>query len=287
MSDLLETLKSRVQGDLMFDRFSRGRYSTDASLYQMMPVGVLSPKSEDDIRAAIDIAGEKGVSLLARGGGTSQCGQTVNEALVLDNTTYFNDIIEIDVEGQRCVVRPGIVLDDLNRALKPHGLWFPVDVSTASRATIGGMAGNNSCGGKSLRYGMMRDNVLSIDAFLADGSQHHFGPIADATSPQLQPLIDDLLRLGVREAAEIEAQFPKVMRRVGGYNIDALVPSDTSNNLAHLLVGSEGTLAYSTAIELKLWPIISQKVLGVLPFPDIPSGDGCSPISGHIKPSGC
>ena len=267
MSDLLETLKSRVQGDLMFDRFSRGRYSTDASLYQMMPVGVLSPKSEDDIRAAIDIAGEKGVSLLARGGGTSQCGQTVNEALVLDNTTYFNDIIEIDVEGQRCVVRPGIVLDDLNRALKPHGLWFPVDVSTASRATIGGMAGNNSCGGKSLRYGMMRDNVLSIDAFLADGSQHHFGPIADATSPQLQPLIDDLLRLGVREAAEIEAQFPKVMRRVGGYNIDALVPSDTSNNLAHLLVGSEGTLAYSTAIELKLWPIISQKVLGVCHFP--------------------
>ena len=107
MSDLFETLKSRVQGDLMFDKFSRGRYSTDASLYQMTPVGVLSPKSEDDIRAAIDIAGEKGVPLLARGGGTSQCGQTVNEALVLDNTLYFNDILELDVEGQRCVVRPG------------------------------------------------------------------------------------------------------------------------------------------------------------------------------------
>ena len=267
MSDLFETLKSRVQGDLMFDRFSRGRYSTDASLYQMTPVGVLSPKSEDDIRAAIDIAGEKGVPLLARGGGTSQCGQTVNEALVLDNTLYFNDILELDVEGQRCVVRPGIVLDDLNRALKPHGLWFPVDVSTASRATIGGMTGNNSCGGKSLRYGMMRDNVLSIDAFLADGSQHHFGPVGDAASPQLQSLTDDLLRLGAREAAEIEARFPKVMRRVGGYNIDALVPRDTPNNLAHLLVGSEGTLAYSTAIELKLWPIISQKVLGVCHFP--------------------
>ena len=267
MPDLFETLKSRVQGDLMFDRFSRGRYSTDASLYQMTPVGVLSPKSEDDIRAAIDIAGEKGVPLLARGGGTSQCGQTVNEALVLDNTLYFNDILELDVEGQRCVVRPGIVLDDLNRALKPHGLWFPVDVSTASRATIGGMTGNNSCGGKSLRYGMMRDNVLSIDAFLADASQHHFGPVGDAASPQLQSLTDDLLRLGAREAAEIEARFPKVMRRVGGYNIDALVPSDTPNNLAHLLVGSEGTLAYSTAIELKLWPIISQKVLGVCHFP--------------------
>ena len=267
MSDLFDALKSRVQGDLMFDRFSRGRYATDASLYQMMPLGVLSPRSEDDIRAAIDIAGEQGLPLLARGGGTSQCGQTVNEALVLDNTQYFNEILELDVEGQRCVVRPGIVLDDLNRVLKPHGLWFPVDVSTASRATIGGMTGNNSCGGKSLRYGMMRDNVLSIDAFLAGGSKHHFGPIGPDASPVLQSLTDDLLGLGAREAAEIDARFPKVMRRVGGYNIDALVPRDTPNNLAHLLVGSEGTLAYSTAIELKLWPIISKKVLGICHFP--------------------
>jgi len=267
MSALFDALKTRVKGDLMFDGFSRGRYATDASLYQMMPLGVLSPKSEDDIRAAINIASGQGLPLLARGGGTSQCGQTVNEALVLDNTQYFNDIIELDVEEQRCVVRPGIVLDDLNRALKPHGLWFPVDVSTASRATIGGMTGNNSCGGKSLRYGTMRDNVLSIDAFLADGSKHHFGPIGTAASPLMQSLTEDLLHLGTREAGEIDARFPKVMRRVGGYNIDALVPRDTPNNLAHLLVGSEGTLAYSTAIELKLWPIISQKVLGVCHFP--------------------
>jgi len=267
MSDLFDALQSRVQGDLMFDRFSRGRYATDASLYQMMPLGVLSPRSENDISAAIDIAGAQGLPLLARGGGTSQCGQTVNEALVLDNTQYFKDILELDVEGQRCVVRPGIVLDDLNRALKPHGLWFPVDVSTASRATIGGMTGNNSCGGKSLRYGMMRDNVLSIEAFLADGSKHHFGPVGPDASPLLQSLTDELLGLGAREAAEIDARFPKVMRRVGGYNIDALVPRDTPNNLAHLLVGSEGTLAYSTAIELKLWPIIPQKVLGVCHFP--------------------
>ena len=267
MSQLATALKKRVQGDLMFDSFSRGRYATDASLYQMMPLGVLSPKSEDDIRAAIDIAGEQGVPILARGGGTSQCGQTVNNALVLDNTQYFNDILELDVEGRRCIVRPGIVLDELNRALKPHGLWFPVDVSTASRATIGGMAGNNSCGGKSLRYGMMRDNVLSIDAILADGSKHHFGPLDAAPSPTLAGLRDDLLGLGAREAKEIDARFPKVMRRVGGYNIDALVPKDTPNNLAHLLVGSEGTLAYSTAIELKLWPILSKKVLGVCHFP--------------------
>lgn len=267
VSNIAQILSKRVQGDLLFDRFSRGRYATDASFYQMMPLGILSPKSEDDISAAIDIAREQGIPILARGGGTSQCGQTVNEALVLDNTQYFNDILELDVENRRCVVRPGIVLDELNRALKPHGLWFPVDVSTASRATIGGMAANNSCGGKSLRYGMMRDNVLSIEAFMADGSKHHFGPVSTGQSEVYNAIERDLLALGAREAAEIDARFPNVMRRVGGYSIDALVPSAAPNNLAHLLVGSEGTLAYSTAIELKLSPLISGKAIGVCHFP--------------------
>lgn len=267
MTNLAQILSKRVQGDIMFDRFSRGRYATDASFYQMMPLGVLCPKSEDDISAAIDIAREQGVPILARGGGTSQCGQTVNEALVLDNTQYFNDILELDIDNRRCVVRPGIVLDELNRALKPHGLWFPVDVSTASRATIGGMTANNSCGGKSLRYGMMRDNVLSIKAFMADGSKHHFGQDNTHQSGAYTALSADLLALGAREATEIDARFPNVMRRVGGYNIDALVPKAAPNNLAHLLVGSEGTLAYSTAIELKLSPLIAGKAVGVCHFP--------------------
>ncbi len=286
MTNLLETLEKRVQGDLLFDRFSRGRYATDASLYQMMPLGVLSPKSEDDIRAALDTAAEQEIPILARGGGTSQCGQTVNEALVLDNTQYFNDILELDVENRRCVVRPGIVLDALNRVLKPHGLWFPVDVSTASRATIGGMAGNNSCGGKSLRYGMMRDNVLSIDALLADGSKHRFGPINGDHTPEYRALSDDLLSLGAREALEIDARFPKVMRRVGGYNIDALLPKNTPNNLSHLLVGSEGTLAYSTAIELKLWPLISDKVLGICHFPTFYQAMDAAQHLVTLKPQG-
>ena len=179
MLDLAERLSARVEGDVMLDAFSRGRYATDASFYQMMPLGVLCPKSEDDILAAIDIARENGIPILPRGGGTSQCGQTVNEALVLDNTQHFNKILEIDIENMRCVVQPGIVLDELNRALKPHGVWFPVDVSTASRATIGGMTGNNSCGGKSIRYGTMRDNVRSIDA--SPGGRHCkciFGPVS-------------------------------------------------------------------------------------------------------------
>ena len=266
MSELSNILASRVQGDVLFDNFSRARYATDASFYQMMPLGILSPKSEDDIRAAIDIANEQRIPILARGGGTSQCGQTVNEALVLDNTQYFNDILELDVENQRCVVRPGIVLDELNQNLKKHGLWFPVDVSTASRATIGGMTGNNSCGGKSLRYGKMRDNVLSIDAFLANGSKHHFGTQEIHTTGQYANISSDLLELGQREAREIDARFPKLTRRVGGYNIDALVPQNTPHNFAHMLVGSEGTLAYSSAIELKLWPLITEKVIGVCHF---------------------
>ena len=209
--------------------------------------------------------------MLARGGGTSQCGQAVNESLVVDCSRHLNRIVELDVAGRRCVVEPGIVLDDLNRALKPHGLWFPVDISTASRATIGGMAGNNSCGGRSLRYGTMRDNVLSIDAVLASGEAAHFGAVAPdlsdlpANSP-LRPLARDMFALGAREKEEIEARFPKVQRRVGGYNLDALLPGRNDVNLAHLLVGSEGTLAFSTKIELKLSPLLPRRMLGVCHF---------------------
>jgi FAD/FMN-containing dehydrogenase/Fe-S oxidoreductase len=164
------------------------------------------------------------------------------------------------------VVQPGIVLDELNRALKPTGLWFPVDVSTASRATIGGMVGNNSCGARSLRYGNTRENVLSIDAVLADGTRAHFGRIGDHGVDVPEPLVRDLLAIASREANEIERRFPKVQRRVGGYNLDALVPSRNDINLAHLLVGSEGTLALSTRIELKLSPLLGRRALGACHF---------------------
>src|SRR5581483_10597611 len=153
----------------------------------------------------------------------------------------------------------------------PHGLWFPVDVSTASRATIGGMAGNNSCGGRSLRYGTMRDNTIALEAALADGTRMHFGEVPRDLAQVNAPdgglaLFRDMLDLGEREAAEIADKFPKVQRRVGGYNLDALVPRNAPNNMAHLLVGSEGTLAFTTRVELKLWPIIRNKVLGVCHF---------------------
>src|SRR5580704_6727715 len=264
-------LKADVAGEVRFDPFSRGRYATDASHYQMMPVGVVLPRSLADAERAIGLARDEGVTVLARGGGTSQSGQTVNESLVVDCSKYLDRLIEIDVANRRCTVEPGIVIDELNRRLKPHGLWFPVDVSTASRATIGGMAGNNSCGGRSLRYGTMRDNVVSIDAVLPDGERRHFGPVAagasnaDAGSGE-GGLVEKLLAIGEREADEVASRFPKVQRRVGGYNLDALLPNAVSNNLAHILVGSEGTLAYSTAIELKLWPVLGKRALGVCHF---------------------
>ncbi|WP_424972336.1 FAD-binding and (Fe-S)-binding domain-containing protein [Dinoroseobacter sp. S76] len=269
-SPLAARLQGQIEGDLLFDPFSRGRYATDASIYQMTPLGAVVPRTRQDIETALGVARELGASVLPRGGGTSQCGQTVNTALVLDNTKYFNKIIELDVENRRCVVQPGIVLDELNRALKPHGLWYPVDVSTASRATIGGMAANNSCGGRSLRYGTMRDNVLSIEAILADGTRAQFGPV-DRGSPlgndATSALVGDMLALGEREQAEIAARFPNIIRRVGGYNIDALTPAHAAPNLAHLLVGSEGTLGYFTEIELKLSPLQSTKVTGACHFP--------------------
>jgi len=264
-------LKAHLLGEVQFDAFTRGRYATDASHYQIMPLGVVAPRSVKEAEYTLALAREEGVSVLPRGAGTSQAGQAVNSSLVIDCSKYLDHLIELDVAGRRCVVEPGIVLDELNRRLKPHGLWFPVDISTSSRATIGGMVGNNSCGARSLRYGNTRENVLSIDAVLADGSVAHFGPAARDLSDlppasRLLPLARDLLALAAREADEIEARFPKLQRRVGGYNLDALVPGRNDLNLAHLLVGSEGTLAFSTRIELKLSPLLGARAVGACHF---------------------
>jgi len=281
------------------DLFTRGRYATDASVYQIMPASVVIPRTIEDVQTTIAFAQEHALAITPRGGGTSQCGQTVNSGLIIDNSRYLNKLIELDVKNRRCVVEPGMVLDDLNRLLKPHGLWFPVDVSTSSRATIGGMAANNSCGQRSIHYGTMRHNVHSIDAILPNGNSMHFGEIdkpakafdasrshdANRTHTHTQSgaaanhsrdqLISNLLSLGRTNATLINERFPSVLRRVGGYNLDALMPEpkpagitpEGVQNLSHLLVGSEGTLAYSTAIELKLSPLPQQRVLGICHFP--------------------
>jgi FAD/FMN-containing dehydrogenase/Fe-S oxidoreductase len=261
-SRLAERLRRETQGEVLWSAADRGRYATDASIYQQEPVGVLVPRSTADVEAAIAICREEGVPVLPRGGGTSQCGQTVNRALVLDCTKHLRRVLSI--EGDTARVEPGITLGALNEALKPQGRFFPVDPSTWQRCTIGGMAANNSCGSKSIRYGLMADNVLGIDALLADGSRHWFGEASPNTD-----LVARLLALGEREAAEIAARFPEQLRRVGGYNLDALTPAARAagrGNLARLLVGSEGTLAFSAALELKLWPIKPRKALGICQF---------------------
>ena len=268
-SPLARRLRREVSGDVLFDAFSRGRYATDASIYRIAPLGVVLPKTRADVAAAIAVAREEGAPVLPRGGGTSQCGQTVGRALVIDTSKYLDRIVEIDKAGRRARVEPGVVLDRLNAALAPHGLFFPVDVSTGSRATLGGMAGNNSCGARSIRYGNMVHNVRAIEAVLASGAAHRFAPVPgdldglDA-APELAALIRDLRALAAREAGEIAARFPKLLRRVGGYNIDTIRPS--GHNMASLLVGSEGTLGFFTALELELQPLPRGAALGVCRF---------------------
>ena len=263
-------LRREIRGEVLFDAFSRGRYATDASIYQIEPLGVVVPKSREDAAAAIAIAREEGVPVLPRGGGTSQCGQTVARALVIDCSKYLDRVVAVDVEGRRARVEPGVVLDRLNRLLRKDRLFFPVDPSTASRATIGGMTANNSCGSRSLRYGNMVHNVRGIDALLADGTAAWFGEVpgnfVENTAPErYRELVPRMRALHRREADEIERRFPKVLRRVGGYNIDSI--DDAGHNMARLLVGSEGTLAFFNEIELDLQPIPAHRVLGICHFP--------------------
>ena len=253
-------LKNQIKGEVLDQRFDRGRYATDASIYQIMPKAVLIPKTWEDVEAGLDFAKSEGIALLPRGGGTSQSGQTVNDALVVDFTQHLNNVLDYDAEAGHITVQPGMVLDDLNRRLKADGWWYPVDVSTSSRATIGGMTANNSCGSRSIRYGKMQDNVRGLEAMLADGTLRRFGQ-ADPT----QGLDADLLALATSEQDEITRRFPKVQRRVGGYNIDALLGE--TPNMADLLVGSEGTLAITKSVDLKLSPLLTTKSLGVCHFP--------------------
>ncbi|KPL27956.1 MAG: lactate dehydrogenase, partial [Acidithiobacillales bacterium SM1_46] len=267
---LAARLRRELEGEVLFDAYSRGRYSTDASIYQIEPIGVVVPRHQRDIAATMQIAAEAGVTVLPRGGGTSQIGQTTGESLVVDVSKYLNRVLAFDAQACTVTVEPGLVLEPLNKFLKPHGLFYPVDVSTGNRATLGGMAGNNSCGSRSIRYGNMVHNVRAIEALLADGSEHRFAEVPadlsrlDADS-RYAGLVRRMRTLGEREAGEIARRFPKLLRRVGGYNIDTLRAG--GHNMAQLLVGSEGTLAFFTSLELNLQPIPPHKVLGICHFP--------------------
>jgi len=269
---LSSRLRANTRGEVLFDAASCGRYATDASIYQVVPVGVFVPTDDADVRAAIQIARELKVPVLPRGAGTSQCGQTVGACLVIDGSKHLRSVLALDVDARTARVQPGLVLDHLNAQLKGHGLWFPVDVSTSAQATLGGMAGNNSCGSRSIAYGNMVHNVLGAHLRLADGAALHAGPLGSlggrgaATARFVQALADSC-------RSDIEARWPHVMRRVAGYNLDIFHPQserpytdDGSVNLAHLFVGTEGTLGFIEALDLQLTPLPRAKVLGVVNF---------------------
>jgi FAD/FMN-containing dehydrogenase/Fe-S oxidoreductase len=267
MESLQTQLSRNLEGEVLFDDFSRGRYASDASIYQLTPVGIAIPDNSDDAVRALEIAADADVAILPRGAGTSQCGQAVGEALIIDNSKYLRKIMNFNAADRTVWVEPGVVLDTLNAYLRPHGLWFPVDVSTSAQATIGGMMANNSCGARSIRYGNMVHNVLAADAWLTSGNSLKFAEIGEqAHGPALyQWLVDRVRALYAREQDEIAARVPDVQRRVAGYNLDMAAVGPF--NMSHLLVGSEGTLAYFRRIKLKLSPLPPHKVLGVVHFP--------------------
>ena len=258
---LARKLSDALRGEVRFDAFTRGLYATDASHYQIEPLGVVFPKSTQDVETVLRIAREAGAPVLPRGGGTSQCGQTVGRAIIVDVSRHLTGVGPV-VDGE-IEVEPGVVLDQLNGVLAPSDLWFPVDPSTGSRATLGGMAGNNSAGARSLRYGMMVDNVAAIEAVLPDGRRVWLGEGGNEAEVMPDELAA-LRSLYERDAAEIALRTPHTLRNVAGYNVDRLDP--TRENLAHLLVGSEGTLALFTRLRLRLKPFPRTRVLGVCHF---------------------
>ena len=270
---LAARLAAETQGEVLFSGADRGRYATDASIYQVMPVGVFVPRDGADVKTALDICRDMAVPIVPRGGGTSQCGQTVGAGLVIDYAKNVRNILNVDAEARTAEVEPGLVLDHLNAALKIHGLWYPVDVSTSAQATLGGMAGNNSCGSRSIAYGNMVHNVLGATAWQADGSLLELGRY-DKASGAARQLGDYVKALSDALRPEMEANWPKVMRRVAGYNLDIFnnqnekpYTTDGSVNLSHLLIGSEGTLGLTKSLTLQLAELPRSKVLGVVNFP--------------------
>jgi FAD/FMN-containing dehydrogenase/Fe-S oxidoreductase len=282
-------LQRAIGGEVRFDRVSRALYSTDASVYQIEPAGVVIPRSRDDVVRVVDIARRHGCSITARGGGTSQAGQAVGAGLQLDTSKYFNKLLELNVAQRWARVEPGIVLDEVNAALKPHNLRFAPDISTASRATIGGMIANNSSGARSLVYGKTIDHVLDVEVVLADGSGAHFRPLGpselDATCAgnSLEAACYRAVRqLATTHAGEIDRRFPKVLRRVGGYNLDEFVDPAKPFNLAKLIVGSEGTLGLVVSARINLVPLPRAKAVLTIEFEDLLDALAATPlVLGH------
>jgi FAD/FMN-containing dehydrogenase/Fe-S oxidoreductase len=292
-SDTLQRdLENATSGEVRFDKVSRGIYSTDGSVYQIMPAGVVIPRSADDVIDTLRVCREHGVSVTARGGGTSQSGQAVGAGVQIDFSKYMRRIVEFDAEAATVVVEPGIVVDELNNQLKPHGLQLPIDLSTASRATIGGMIANNSSGTRSIIYGTTMDYVLELEMLLSDGSVVQLRPLDTEELERKCNQVDlegrcyyTVRRLAQLHAAEIDKRYPKILRRVGGYNLDEFVPSKQSFDLCKLMVGSEGTLGLVLKAKLRLVGLSQAKVLCVPQFEDMRTAMQATSVILEHRPS--
>ncbi|MEP6715787.1 MAG: FAD-linked oxidase C-terminal domain-containing protein [Terriglobia bacterium] len=289
-SELLQSeLRQKIEGEVRFDKVSRAMYSTDASVYQIEPVGVVIPKNRDDIIRTLEICRRLKCSITMRGGGTSQAGQAIGEGLQIDTSKYYNRLLEVNAGERWARVEPGIVLDELNAQLLPLGLRFAPDISTASRATIGGMMANNSSGARSVLYGKTIDHVLEQTVLLSDGSIVQFHEINRAEVPAAEgreaQCYTTVLRLANENAAEIDRRFPKVLRRVGGYNLDEFTDSAKPVNLARMMVGSEGTLGIVLEAKLRLVPLPKAKAVMAIMFGDLLESLAAAPIILAHRPS--
>lgn len=286
-------LRRALEGEIHLDRFTRGRYASDASIYQIEPLAVVIPRSEEDLVRTVQVAAEHELPVVPRGGGTSQGGQAIGRGLVVDTSVHLRELVEVDPEARRAVVQPGLVLDTLNRTLREGGLHFPVDPATSSRATLGGMAGNNSAGSRSVRHGMMVDNLRAADVVLASGASVRLGPVrgeGEGLTVDDEPASDETARIvarlravHAREAEEIARRVPDLPRDVAGYRLNRL--SDGPFNLAEAVVGSEGTLAVFRRLHLELATLPAHRVLGVCHFPDPVSAAAFVPRILALDPS--
>ena len=275
VSAIADKLRGQIAGEIRMDHYNRLMYSTDASMYQMMPVGVVVPRSADDVEATIRVAREHGVPVMPRGGGTALAGQATNHAIVMDFSKYMRNVLEVSPEERWARVQPGIVNNHLSAAVRQHGLMYAPDPVTSARATVGGGIGNNSCGPHSVIYGKTLDHILEVDAILSDGSRVHFAPtVGEGLEDKLAQndlegaIYRETRRLAWEHADEIAQRFPRILRRVMGYNLDDFTGSGPMN-LTRAVVGSEGTLVAVTEARVNLVPLPQHKGLGVLHFTDL------------------
>src|SRR5690348_2242166 len=272
---LERALAAAVDGEVRFDAGTRAAYSTDASNFRQVPIGVVVPRTTEAAVAAVTVCRDHDVPVLSRGGGTSLAGQCTNTAVMIDWAKYCNRLVSVDPDTRTCVVEPGIVLDVLNDQLKPHGLRYGPEPATHPNCTLGGMIGNNSCGATAQRTGKVVDNIARLEVLLYDGTRFWCGETSDDDYVAIERRGDRraaiyrrLRALRDEYADDIRAGFPQIPRRVSGYNLDSLLP-EFDFDVAGLLVGSESTLITVLQAELELVPVVKQPSLVVLGFDDI------------------